>query len=158
MTQLAALLKKLDAEVEEEATIAGFIDELQIFVDHREEEDIEGLENKLEYVGRKKEITLALRKKEIFQKRMIMYEHFSSAQKIYAIFLSKIHEVFEANIMNQGQTLKRAEVEDIIEEKIVKPIMADIDGCGGSDHIFINESHVRGMIFWLADRCWVRWH
>jgi len=27
----------------------------------------------------------------------------------------------------------------------------------GFEHFTINHAHVRGMIYWLADRCYVRW-
>lgn len=66
--------------------------------------------------------------------------------------------MFEAHIMHNGQALDRTSVECVVEEKIINPTIAEIDASVGSDHLLITHTLIKGMIFWLADRCWVRWH
>lgn len=156
MSQISILLKKLDKEIEEGTHSDGFIDDLQMFIDQREDEEIVGLENKLEKVGRGDEFQSAIDKKERFSKILLRLTHFPSAQMIFAFFLSRIHEVFESHIIHQGNPLSRDKVENLVEEKIIQPTLADM----GSDfeHLTLTPTHVRGMIFWLADKCWVRWH
>ncbi|AZO10427.1 hypothetical protein EJ074_15800 [Mesorhizobium sp. M3A.F.Ca.ET.080.04.2.1] len=89
MSQVAVLIEKLNAQIQSGEQVDSFIDALQMFVDHREDEEIVGLEDKLAYVGRSDEIKSALKKKELFQKKLMALEPFSSAQKIFAIFLSR---------------------------------------------------------------------
>lgn len=158
MSQLGVLLKNLDAEIQAGTKVSSFIDDLQMFVDHREDEKLVGLEQKLSCVGRQAEYRDALRKKEFFQKKLTQLEHFVSAQKLFAVILSRIHEVFQSYVMDLGQPLPRHQVEEIVDTKIVQPTIDEINHAGGSDHLLLTHSFIRGMIFWLADRCWVRWH
>ena len=59
--------------------------------------------------------------------------------------------------MPKTANLDRAEVENIIEQHIVQPTLAEMNEAGGYDHLIITHSHIRGMIYWLAERCHVRW-
>lgn len=156
MSQITVLLKKLNEEISEDMRVVEFIDDLQMFEDNRGQETIVGLKNKLEKVNRGDEVSSANQKKEHFAKLLAKMTHFPSAQKIFAYFLSRIHDVFEAHIMHQGSVLARHDVEAIIEEKIIQPTLSDM----GSDceHLTLSHMHIRGMIFWLADKCYVRWH
>lgn len=156
MSQISVLLKKLNKEIEDGTHSDGFIDDLQMFIDQREDEETPGLEGKLLKVNRGDEVQIAMHKKECFSKILARFTHFPSAQMIFAFFLSRIHEVFDGQIMHQGTTLPRHEVEKIVEQQIIQPTLSDM----GSDfeHLTLTPTHVRGMIFWLADKCWVRWH
>ena len=121
-----------------------------------EDQDIKGLKNKLIHVERGAEYNDAIMKKEIFIKLLKKLEHFQSAQRIFGYFLSRIHEVFDAEVMHQATPLSRSEVEKIVAEKIVKPILEDMGN--ECEHFTINATTIKGMIFLLADKCWVRWH
>ena len=158
MSQITGLLKSLNQEVSDDKHCVEFVEELVMFINPRnmEEYEITGLQNKLNHVERGAEYNDAIMKKEIFAKLFKRLEHFQSAQRIFGHFLSRIHEVFDSEIMNQPHTLSRQQVENIVSEKIVQPILDDMgEGC---DHFTINPTTIKGMIFWLADKCWVRWH
>lgn len=158
MSQIIGLLKTLNQEVSDEKHCFDFVEELIMFINPKnmDELEIKGLLNKLEHVERGSEYNDAILKKELFAKLFKRLEHFQSAQKIFGYFLSKIHEVFDAEIMHRADILSRDEVEEIISLKIVQPILDDMgEGC---EHFTINASTIKGMIFWLADSCWVRWH
>lgn len=146
MTQIPALLEKLDKEMMEGTShIDGFIDDLQMFVDQREDEDVVGLENKLKFVDRGNELLGAKMKKEHFAKLLLKLTHSPSAQMVFAYFLSRIHEVFEAHVMHQGVSLPRQEVEQLVENMIVQPILADMGS--GCEHLTLTPTHIRGRYF-----------
>ncbi len=94
-------------------------------------------------------------KKEHFAKLLAKMQHYPSAQKIFALFLARINDVFENHIIPHVSSLDRQEVDQIIEERIIQPTLKDMGT--GFEHFTINHAHIRGMIYWLADRCYVRW-
>ena len=155
-SQISLLLKKLDQEIIDNVNTNTFIDDLQMFENNREGETVVGLKAKLEKVDRGDEVFFAEMKKEHFSKLLLKFTHFPSAQKLFAYFLSRIHEVFETHIAPHASSLSRQDMEKIVEDMIVAPTLADMGT--GFDHFTLTHSHIRGMIFWLADRCYIRWH
>ncbi len=156
LSQVTGLLERLDREISEGgACIDGFIDDLQMFQDRRSIGVLVGLEAKLAAAERQDQIEGAQAKKELFAKLLAKMQHYPSAQKIFALFLARINDVFENHIVPHVSSLDRQEVDKIIEEEIVQPTLRDMGV--GFEHFTINHAHVRGMIYWLADRCYVRW-
>lgn len=155
-SQVTGLLERLGKEISEgNACADGFIDDLQMFQDRRSVAGLVGLEAKLEAAERHDQIEGAQAKKELFAKLLAKMQHYPSAQKIFALFLARINDVFENHIVPHVSSLDRQQVDQIIEEKIVQPTLKDMGV--GFEHFTINHAHVRGMIYWLADRCYVRW-
>ncbi|MGP1252847.1 MAG: ABC-three component system protein [Kiloniellales bacterium] len=134
----------------------GFIDDLQMFHDRRADEKVVGLDRKLEKADRADQVLDAQLKKELFHKLLTRLQHYPSAQKLFAYFLARINDVFENHICPHAHALDRLEVDEIIEEKIIVPTIADMGN--GFQHFTLTHAHIRGMIYWLADRCFVRWH
>lgn len=156
LSQVTGLLERLDKEISDgNACIDGFIDDLQMFQDRRSSGGLVGLEAKLEAAERQDQLEGAQAKKELFAKLLAKMQHYPSAQKIFALFLARINDVFENHIIPHVSSLDRQQVDLIVEEKIVQPTLQDMGA--GFEHFTINHAHVRGMIYWLADRCYVRW-
>lgn len=156
-SQVPGLLKRLDSEMsQEDVCIEGFIDDLQMFQDRRSSSTLVGLEAKLKAAERDDQLESAELKKEHFAKLLAKWQHYPSAQKIFALFLARINDVFENHIAPHATALDRQEIDNIIDEKIIEPTLNDMGA--GFEHFTINHSHVRGMIYWLADRCYVRWN
>lgn len=156
LSQVTGLLERLDKEISDgNACADGFIDDLQMFQDRRSVAGLVGLDAKLEAAERQDQIEGAQAKKELFAKLLAKMQHYPSAQKIFALFLARINDVFENHIIPHVSSLDRQQVDQIIEEKIVQPTLKDMGA--GFEHFTINHAHVRGMIYWLADRCYVRW-
>ena len=155
-TQLSRLLGKLSQQIVDNDRTSEFVDNLKFYIDARDIYDVVGLKNKLEKVGRSSEFNSAIEKKEEFVKLLLKFENFSSAQEIFAYVLSIIHDVFESKIIPQCDLLQYIEIEEIVNRDIVGVIIGEIDE--GSDHFTINRTHIRGMVYWLADKCFVRWH
>lgn len=157
MSQVSGLLKSLGEEIEDgNAAAEGFIDDLQMFQDRRSDESIIGLNAKLKEADRADQIADAQLKKEHFHKLLTRLQHYPSAQKLFAFFLARINDVFENHVSPHAHQLTRQDVDQIVEDKIVAPTIADMGS--GFDHFTLNHAHIRGMIYWLADRCFVRWH
>lgn len=156
LSQVTGLLERLDREISDgNACVDGFIDDLQMFQDRRSTGGLVGLEAKLKAAERHDQIEGSQAKKELFAKLLARMQHYPSAQKIFALFLARINDVFETHIIPHVSTLDRERIDQIIEEKIVQPTLQDMGA--GFEHFTINHAHVRGMIYWLADRCYVRW-
>ncbi|MCW2305497.1 hypothetical protein M2324_003923 [Rhodovulum sulfidophilum] len=154
---MTGLLARLDKEISDgDAYVSDFIDDLQMFQDRRSAGGLIGLEAKLEAAERHDQVEGAQAKKELFAKLLAKMQHYPSAQKIFALFLARINDVFENNIIPHASSLDRQEIDQIIEDKILQPTLNDMGA--GFEHFTINHAHVRGMIYWLADRCYVRWN
>ncbi|MEX2697446.1 ABC-three component system protein [Rhizobium mongolense] len=155
-SQINRLLKLLAEQISTDESMVGFVDELQFFVDNRDGETVVGLKNKLEICGRGATFNDAKKKKEFFAKLLLKFERFSSAQQFFAYIMAAIHETFESKIVPSTAALTNQQIDELIDSDIVDKIMAEISE--GSDHITLNRTHLKGMIFWLADKCYVRWH
>lgn len=156
-SQIPGLLERLDKEISQnDACVEGFIDDLQMFQDKRSSGTLVGLEEKLKAAERDDQLEGAQEKKELFAKLLAKMQHYPSAQKIFALFLARINDVFENHISPHAAALDRQEIDKIIEEKIILPTINDMGA--GFEHFTLNHAHVRGMIYWLADRCYVRWN
>ena len=156
MSQVSVLLKSLDTEIKGNHAMEGFIDDLQMFQDRRADEDVAGLDQKLRKAERIDQIPDAQTKMELFNKLLTQLQHYPSAQKLFAYFLARINDVFENHICPYAPQLDRQSVDNLVEEKIIKPTIADMGN--GFEHFTLTHVHIRGMIYWLADRCFVRWH
>lgn len=159
MSQVTGLLQALHDEISDGCpAMESFIEELQMFQDRRTDEDIVGLDAKLVKADRKDQIAYAQEKKELFAKLLLKMQHYPSAQKLFAYFLARINDVFENHISPYASfpDMDRPKIDSIIEEKIILPTLADMGT--GFQHFILTHAHIRGMIFWLADRCYVRWH
>jgi hypothetical protein len=154
---VASLLRQIDEEMRSNQLYNGFIDELQLLISKREDSELKGLAEKLKAVGRSDELADAELDLHIFEMMLEKFTHYQSAQKLFFYFLVRIRSVFLSHIMPKTANLQRTELEQIIEDKIVQPTLAEMDIVGGHEHLLITESHVRGMIFWLAERCHIRW-
>lgn len=155
-SQVPGLLNRLDKEILHGDThVDGFIEDLQMFQDRRSSSKLVGLEEKLTDAERQDQLESALMKKEHFAKLLAKMQHYPSAQKIFALFLARINDVFENHIVPHVSSLDRQEVDQIIEERIIQPTLSDMGS--GFEHFTITHAHIRGMIYWLADRCYVRW-
>ncbi|MDY7782092.1 ABC-three component system protein, partial [Burkholderia pseudomallei] len=109
---------------------------------------------KLDRAGRSGQKRQALRKKEAFSKLLAEWQAYPSAQQIIAYFLTKVETLFEAEILPFLGNTDPAQIDHIFAEKLIEPVLAEM-ACGP---FMLNYHHVSGMIYWLAEQCYVRWH
>ena len=79
---------------------------------------------------------------------------YSSAQKIFAVFLAKTESTFTHVIHPKIANCSESEVNQMIIDLIAEPICVECDG----EDLLITYDTVFGMVYWLAEQCFVRWH
>ena len=153
-TQIEGWLDKLAAERESDPKAQIIVDSLQYYLDRFPFDHIVGLEAKLMHAGRSDQTRIAFRKKEAFSKFLDYWQAYPSAQEIIAYFLAKIDTAFGNEITPMLGILTNSEIDDAIKAKLVEPILNEM----GVGPFMLNYNHVYGMVYWLAEQCFIRWH
>jgi hypothetical protein len=154
VTRVESLMMGLAKEIENNEEVRGLIDSLQFYLKQVAPDGIIGLEAKLEFAGRAGEIYIAFEKKELFVKLLDKYSLYESAQKIFAYLLSKAEHQFNYSIHPQVYDASIAEINGLVSSQIVEPIVSEC----GIGPLEINHNVAMGMVYWLAEQCFVRWH
>ncbi|WP_315766839.1 MULTISPECIES: ABC-three component system protein [unclassified Bradyrhizobium] len=148
------LLFKLQAEIEKNQEVRHTVEALAHFQARRAPDGIDGLEAKLKAGNRENEILSALEKKEMFVKLLEKWSLYASAQEIFAYLLAKAEYDFNYLIYPKIGAADLVEINQLTHDKIVMPT---IEQCGTS--VFtLNHGVAMGMLYWLAEQCFVRWH
>jgi hypothetical protein len=148
------LLEKLHAEIEANVQTRKTVESLARFQKQRAPDGVVGLEAKLKKADREHELLDALEQKELFVKLLETWSLYESAQSIFAYFLAKAEYEFKFFIQPQIGQLSEIEFNQLVNDKVVAPTTTM---CGGSTFT-IDHSEAMGMIYWLAEQCFVRWH
>ncbi len=149
------LLLKLREEIAQEATVLHTVNSLRVYYDKRSEDGIDGLEAKLSAAGREDTKLRAFERKEEFVKLLDTWSMYASAQEIFAYLLAHAETLFERRIrplIVAGRP--REEIDEATASYILEPT---IEQCGTSVFV-VNHSIALGMLYWLAEQCYVRWH
>jgi hypothetical protein len=92
--------------------------------------------------------------KEMFVKLLEKWSLYASAQEIFAYLLAKAEYNFNYLIHPKIDPANVVEINQLIHDKIVMPT---IEQCGAS--VFtLNHGVAMGMLYWLAEQCFIRWH
>lgn len=148
------LLTKLEEEIRSDAHTQDTIDRLQRYRSRQKYDEIAGLEAKLSASNRSYEYIQALEMKELFSKLLERFSLYASAQEILAYLLARVEYNFTQFIYPQINSLSIVEINELVDQKIVEPTIRE---CGASTFA-MDHSLAMGMIYWLADQCFVRWH
>ena len=148
------LVLKLKSEIETNLQVQHTVDALANFQTRRSVDGIEGLEAKLTAANRQEEIWDALDKKEQFAKLLQKWSLYASAQEIFAYLLAKAEFEFKHFVYPRIPDLSVMEVDQIVHDRIVETTINEV----GADVFILNHSTAMGMLYWLAEQCFVRWH
>jgi ABC-3C protein len=148
------LLIKLQAEMKDRDEIRHMVENLQFFYQKKSIDGIEGLQAKLEAASRSNELYLAFEKKELFVKLLDKWSMYASAQEIFAYLLAKIEYEFSTFVHPYVDTLDPHAINELVNHRIILPTIVEC----GSGAFSLNHIVVMGMIYWLAEQCFVRWH
>ena len=156
-SRMGAYFQRLHKEIEDKTT-REIIGDLLFYVTKLD--GTKGLEEKLKDGGFGPSfINNAMRKKEQYFKKATKYSCYPSAQNIDLLIFSNImsnFEVFIEPMINQEKPIE--EVMERIQEKIVKPIMDDLNANGAADEdLQYTSDHIYGMIYYLTGRCHINW-
>lgn len=153
-SKIEKLITKLQEQYDGDEATQNIIDELARYHSRRASDGISGLEAKLEAAGKCDAFDEAIEKKEMFAKLLQKWTMYSSAQMIFSHILAKAEIEFTQVIYPQIPFKTEAEINAIVIERIVDPI---VEECG-DDLLAINHNLVLGMVYWLAEQCFIRWH
>lgn len=152
--KIDGIVAKLKREQEDGTTTDGKIEALQYYLTPVTPDGILGLEAKLKHANRSDQLHTALREKELFVKFLERWSHFSSAQELFAYLLAAVEQRFNSFPYAKIEELSRSDFDAMVHEKVIEPVMAEL--C--DEPLGINATVVCGMIYWLAEQCFVRWH
>jgi hypothetical protein len=148
------LLRKLHHEVENNIHASETLSRLQRYHGGLVTDDVRGLTAKLERAGRSRELETALERKEMFAKLLEHWSHYASAQEIFAYLLARAEHFFTTEILPSIDDLSEIEINQRMNILIVNPT---VEECGAT--VFqIDHLTAMGMVYWLAEQCFVRWH
>lgn len=119
------------------------------------DDGVNGLEAKLRRGGRERRLQDAVDQKLSFEMILTEWSLFASAQEIFAHLLAKIHNNF--NLLKEavpGDTAPFV-LDQLISSRILEPI---VEECGQVQQFEVNLNVALGMLYWLADQCFIRWH
>lgn len=153
-TQIDGWLDKLAEELRGNVQMRDFVDSLQYYFQPSPYDEFVGLEAKLDRAGRSAQKSTALRKKEAFSKLLEEWRSYPAAQEIIAYFLTKIETAFELDVLPILSSASATDIDLTIRRCLVDPVIAEM-GCGP---FMLNYNHVVGMVYWLAEQCYIRWH
>lgn len=148
------LLLKLQQQYQCSEQTQTTIDELARYHTRRATDGIEGLEAKLKASGRIDYWDEAIEKKEMFAKLLERWSLYSSAQQIFVHILARAENEFTQVIYGQIPQKTQEEINALVIERIVNPI---VEECGG-ELMSVNHNLVQGMVYWLAEQCFIKWH
>jgi hypothetical protein len=148
------LLLRLREQYECNQQVQITMDELARYHLRRASDGVTGLEAKLKAAGRSDSYDDAIEKKEMFAKLLQKWSLYSSAQQIFVHILAKAETEFNSVIYLQIPSKTEAEINALVLDRIVKPI---VEECS-SELMGVNYNLVHGMIYWLAEQCFIRWH
>lgn len=148
------LLFKLKEQYDCNEQTQTTIDELARYHTRRSSDGIDGLEAKLKASGRYAYYDDAIEKKEMFAKLLERWSLYSSAQEIFVHILAKAENEFTQVIYGQIPKREPEEINALVLDRIVNPI---VEECGG-DLMAVNHNLVQGMVYWLAEQCFIKWH
>jgi hypothetical protein len=151
---IAAWMALLADEINTNKQVSDLIDTLQMYHEKHSHDGINGLEAKLIHSGRSSETSLALRKKELFGRLLVKYSMFDSAQQIFAYLLSKIEQDFRSYVLPNLSGSSSGQIDQLLGQYVIEPCATEIK----SGVFCLNSAIAAGMVYWLAEQCYVRWH
>ncbi len=154
-SQLQILYDRLEEEKKSTKGIAEMIEELQHFKSYAKDEEVIGLEKKLENGNRLKYLNFAERSKEKFSMKLLKNEHSETAQEIYAFLLAKVYRRFEDHIYPR---LSEGHSEDFINQLVDEFIINPMEDLLGENLLRLYEDEISGMIYFLMGNCHIKWN
>jgi len=150
---LAELYKRLQAEIEGNAQVRELIEDLEHYAS-RIPGDVIGLEAKLTNGQRTDLLDFAARTKERFSKKLLKYQFFESAQKIYLFLLAEVYTRYRNTVYPLIQSNQPpAAVTQAIQGQIIDPIEKML----GQNMLDMCSDEINGILYFLTGNCHIKW-
>ena len=148
------LLPKLKEEMYSEDKCTHYVDEFAHYYFYENDNPLRTVEDKLKDGGRIDELQYALECKEYFNKQLQRFMFYETAQRVYALILDSVEEYYRGEVyplIKDGKT--RTVIDSAISERLVDKIYSQID----SIDILITKKSIRGMLYFLTQKCVIDW-
>lgn len=152
---LRALVEEHEQEIKKDQNYKEFSEKLNNFLKRKVEGKLRDLQQKLKDGNRDYLLDYALEAKESASKKIMKYSHYRSAQEIYTYLLSHIRTTFLHEIAPRIKSgdFKDYDINELIEEKIIQPMLENIGGCS----LFIDKDELYGLLYILTGNCYIEW-
>lgn len=151
---ISQLAGRLAEEMSNNEQFKERLESLQFFFERVSHDGVNGLEAKLSAASRQSEIDRAVRMKEMFVMIMTKYSYFYSAQMILAHLLAIAEDEFRCHIEPSLGYVAQNQIDSLIRDKIVNPIVEKAGSCP----LQVTRAVANGLVYWLAEQCYIRWH
>ncbi len=154
-TYLEDLYKRYEQEKVSNPEFRELCEELD-YLNSVIDNEVIGLEKKLENGGREKLLAYALDVKDRFHRKLMKTSQYSLiAQDINVYLLAKVRSSFMREIYTLiCQNESEEKINLLITERIIKPVQEDL----GINLFKYNEDDIMGMIFFLTGNCHIKWN
>ncbi|MBI5539788.1 MAG: hypothetical protein HY951_07000 [Bacteroidia bacterium] len=153
--QYLKLVEEFEKELDNgEIEFREFIDKIQHFTSNIDEEII-GLEKKLEESGFQADYKWARDMKDYYYKKLTENNLSKATQKIHAFLLARLYVLFNFHIkgaINDG--VPKEEVRELIIKKVIQPVQEML---GVNNVLELYEDDITAMVFFLTGNCHIRW-
>ena len=156
-TRFAKRFEKLNLEVKNDERYEGTMESLKYYLTKL---DGVSAETKLYDGGfNENEVIAAIRRKEMYAKRLQLNRFFESAQWIDSQLFAKIKMDFEAFILPLiDNNSSKSEILKEVVIKVVQPVLDLINIEGEDDEVLnYNAEDIFGMIYYLTGQCHINW-
>jgi len=153
--QYLKLVEEFERELETgEIEFREFIDKIQHYTGNIDDEVI-GLEKKLENGGFKDDYSWAKEMKEYYFKRITVNGLSKATQKIHAFILARVCISFNLHVrgaINDG--VPKNIVRELITSKVILPIQEML---GENNVLDLYDDDITAMIYFLTGNCHIKW-
>ena len=153
-SKIEVLLERLGLEDNDGTLRAPPNETLQYYAEPVADDGVLGLEAKLAVAGRSGQLPKAIREKEQFAKMIEAWAHSEIAQSVLSELLSHVEQKYNNSIYTLKDILPKAELDKLIYTEIIEPLNDKV----GDNPLGVCELTISGMVYWLAEKCHIRWH
>lgn len=149
---LGHLYERLSADIKTERKTEDTCEILSDFV-ATEENEVIGLESKLERGGMMGQLHYAKACKERYAKNLAKYSMYETAQVIHAYLLGKVESGFAASVQPMLGKIQPEQKLDLMRKAVLDPL----ENILGANPLGIHSKEVDGMAFFLTGKCKLKW-
>lgn len=156
-SRLGAWFRRLDEEFNNDIRLQKKLDDIKRY--RTKLRHTIGLEAKLKDGGFKESaIVKARRFKEDYVKKSMRFQYYESAQLIDGYLYAKLCHRFDTYILPYIENLPLCDIQRMVYEKLVLPIIDEINANGSCDRqLCYNENDIYGMLYYLTGKCHINW-
>ncbi|WP_216838380.1 ABC-three component system protein [Vibrio atypicus] len=153
--RLRELVAEHEQEIQKDELYKEFSSQLNNFLERKVEGKLRDLGQKLTDGNRDYLLDYAMDVKERVSKKIMQFSHYRSAQELYTYILTNIRTTFlhEISPRIKSGEFKVYEINDLVEEKIIQPVLESVHGCS----LNIDKDELYGLLYILTGNCYIEW-